>query len=343
MDGRPENRPTLEDVARRAGFALRTTKKVISGNEHVPEETRRRVLQAAAELGYRKNSLASALAQAHSERVALVYSEVTKEYFPEVAEGFKRFADEHYDHGFEIQFVTSRGHEVADQAETLRRLAHDESITCVALQPLSASGLDAAIAEVVAAGKPVVTFGSDAPDSQRLAYLGPDAYKSGRIGAQILANYVGKAGEVLIVSRAREHLQTRDRRRGFLDMVGQYYPQIEPQDLVIEDSDQTYAMLRERVEQDQPAGIFLTFAEASTAGQVLEDLGLSGVTLVGFDLSTETAELMRRGYVKVILAQGPGNIAYQSLKLLFDHLYRDTTPTPITHTDVTILTSECLD
>ena len=343
MEGRPRSRPTLEDDATRSGFALRTTKKVISGNEHVPEETRRRVLQAAAELGYRKNSLASALAQAHHERAALVYSEVTKEYFPEVAEGFRRFADEHYDHGFEIRFVTSRGHEVADQAATLRRLAHDDSITCVAVQPLSASGLDDAIAEVVAAGKPVVTFGSDAPDSQRLAYLGPDAYKSGRIGAQLLANYIGKAGEVLIVSRAREHLQTRDRRRGFLEMVRQYYPRIEPSDLVIEDSDQTYTMLRERIELDRPAGVFLTFAEASTAGQVLEDLGLSDVTLVGFDLSAETAELMRRGFVKVILAQGPGTIAYQSLKLLFDLLYRDIAPAPITYTDVTVLTSECLD
>ena len=97
-------RPTLVDVAKRSGFALRTTKKVMGGKEYVPETTKQAVLAAAAELGYRKNTIASALALSRTERVALVYAKLTKGYFPEVEAGFRRFADEHFDHGFEVEF-----------------------------------------------------------------------------------------------------------------------------------------------------------------------------------------------------------------------------------------------
>ncbi len=336
-------RPTLEDVARKAGFALRTAKKVISGNEYVPEATRRRVLQAAAELGYRKNPLAAGLSQLHEERIAIVYAEVTGEYFRTADHGFRRFADEYYGHGVEVRFATTQGADVERQAEVLRGLARDDSVSCVCVQPLSTSGLDGAIAEVVAAGKPVVTFGSDAPGSKRLAYVGPDAYRSGRIGGQILSRYLGASGEVLILSSVREHQQTRDRRRGFLDLITERYPDIRPVDLEIEDSAQTAELLRRHLARSIPDGIFATFDAAAIAGHVVEDLGATGVTVVGFDLSAEVSALMRRGTLDVTLAQDPEGMAYQSLKVLFDLLYQGITPRPLNHTAVTVLTSECLD
>lgn len=338
----PSPRPTLLDIAERAGLSLRTTKKVMGGREYVPDSTRRRVLEAAEEIGYKKNTAASLLAQSKQERVAVVYNELTSGYFPELVVGFDRFADDHFDFGFSVEYFIGSGDDISQQRRVLERLVDDATITSVALQPLSSSRLDDQIAALVEAGKPVVTFGADAPASKRLAYVGPDAYKTGRIGAQILANYIGKVGETLVVYRGTEHMQTQERRRGFADRIAEHYPSIRVRELLVEETDNVQTEVIKRVTAQPPAGIFSTYADSWQVGKALEAMGRDDIPLVGFDASAETAELMRSGYMKVLLEQNPTEFAYRALKILFDNAYHGLRPPAVNHTEVTILTSECL-
>ena len=50
-------RPTITDVARRAGVSVATVDRVLNGRLKVREETARRVLDAAHEIGYHAASL----------------------------------------------------------------------------------------------------------------------------------------------------------------------------------------------------------------------------------------------------------------------------------------------
>jgi LacI family transcriptional regulator len=71
----PDRTPyTSRDVARRAGVSRTTVSYVLNGNQdgHVSEETRRKVLQAAEELGYSLHSSAQALRKGQSEEICLV-------------------------------------------------------------------------------------------------------------------------------------------------------------------------------------------------------------------------------------------------------------------------------
>ncbi len=65
---------TSVDVARKAGVSRTTVSYVLNGNwnGHVSEETRRKVLQAAEELGYSPHSSAQALRKGQSDEVCLV-------------------------------------------------------------------------------------------------------------------------------------------------------------------------------------------------------------------------------------------------------------------------------
>ena len=96
------SRATLKDVAEKSGYALRTVKKVMSGTENVGEKTRTAVLQAAEELNYQRNILASTLSKGKTTRIAIVYAETTKTYFPEVEKGFMQCAEEFRDYGMSI-------------------------------------------------------------------------------------------------------------------------------------------------------------------------------------------------------------------------------------------------
>jgi LacI family transcriptional regulator len=55
-------RPTLADVAARAGVSLKTASRALNGEYGVAESTARRVLEASRELGFRPNHLARSLA-----------------------------------------------------------------------------------------------------------------------------------------------------------------------------------------------------------------------------------------------------------------------------------------
>ncbi|HXR43075.1 MAG TPA: LacI family DNA-binding transcriptional regulator, partial [Acidothermaceae bacterium] len=75
----------LRDVAERAGVSIRTVSNVVNGYAPVAEQTRMRVEEAVAELGYRPNLLARNLKRGRSGMLALVVPELDVPYFAELA------------------------------------------------------------------------------------------------------------------------------------------------------------------------------------------------------------------------------------------------------------------
>ncbi|WP_411077530.1 LacI family DNA-binding transcriptional regulator [Streptomyces sp. cmx-10-25] len=81
--GRQTGRPTLEEVAARAGVGRGTVSRVVNGSPKVSEQTRAAVERAVAELGYVPNRAARALAGSRTDAVALVVPETEARLFAE--------------------------------------------------------------------------------------------------------------------------------------------------------------------------------------------------------------------------------------------------------------------
>ncbi len=78
---------TRSDVARLAGTSTAVVSYVVNdGPRPVAEATRKRVLDAIEELGYRPNSLARSLRSAQSETYGLVVPNLTNSFFAELAQ-----------------------------------------------------------------------------------------------------------------------------------------------------------------------------------------------------------------------------------------------------------------
>jgi len=81
-------RPTIIDVARLAGVSKATVARVINGQPEVVRlETRERVLEAAAQLGYERNAIAGSLRTNQTDMVVLSLPDITNPFWPEVARG----------------------------------------------------------------------------------------------------------------------------------------------------------------------------------------------------------------------------------------------------------------
>ncbi|MCC7276533.1 MAG: LacI family DNA-binding transcriptional regulator [Alphaproteobacteria bacterium] len=82
------DRPRIEDVAALAGTTAITVSRALHRPEKVAAETRRKVLEAVAALGYIPNLAASALASRRSRILALVVPTIANSVFADTVHGF---------------------------------------------------------------------------------------------------------------------------------------------------------------------------------------------------------------------------------------------------------------
>src|SRR3954451_11374807 len=68
----PRRRPTIADVARRAGVSSAAVSFAVNDRPGVSPETRERILAAARELGWRPSASARALTEARTRAIGLV-------------------------------------------------------------------------------------------------------------------------------------------------------------------------------------------------------------------------------------------------------------------------------
>ncbi|EEA00011.1 transcriptional regulator, LacI family [Burkholderia sp. H160] len=83
---------TLSEVAKRAQVTAATVSNVLRNREKVRPATAERVLQAIAELGYRPNLNARALAEGRSSTLALMLSNISNPFYPEFVLAAERAA-----------------------------------------------------------------------------------------------------------------------------------------------------------------------------------------------------------------------------------------------------------
>ncbi len=79
---------TAREVARELGLSQSTVSRALSANANVAPDTRLRILEAAAKLGYQPNAIARSLITRRSNIVGIVIANLTNPFYPEMLERF---------------------------------------------------------------------------------------------------------------------------------------------------------------------------------------------------------------------------------------------------------------
>src|SRR5487761_121870 len=92
---RAGGRPTMKDVASRAGVALKTVSRVVNGEPSVTPETAKRVLGAIEDLGFRRNESARLLRTGRTATLGYIADTWADPDQAAVYRGFENVAREH--------------------------------------------------------------------------------------------------------------------------------------------------------------------------------------------------------------------------------------------------------
>lgn len=118
MPRRSTARVTIGDVARAAGVSVSTVSRVLRDHTDVGEATRTRVQAAIQALDYRPSPIARALVSGQSRLLALLVSDLTNPFYPQLAATIEREAEKS---GYTV-VICSTGDRAADTRRRLARL-----------------------------------------------------------------------------------------------------------------------------------------------------------------------------------------------------------------------------
>lgn len=202
--------PTMTDVARTAGVSAQTVSRALRGSPNVNPETKRRVLAAVEQVGYRFNSAARALSSGRSHTLGLVLLASGGYYSRSaVTAGVEAAAGEA---GYAVNIATIAALDTGLMERALSKLADqgvDGFVIAVPLISVTPKMED------ITRDIPTVTLDGSRTAGARV--LGIDQQEAGRVATQHLLDLGHR--QVWHISGPDEWIEARQRRQGWQECL----------------------------------------------------------------------------------------------------------------------------
>lgn len=221
------SRPTISDLAQKAGVSIATVDRVLNGRHRVREETARRVYQAANEIGYHAASLIrQRIAAGLPEmRFGFILQKRQQSFYRALAEELQKAVDR-------VAGIRGHAHIEFVQVQTPDEVAAaigrmKGRCDALALTSLDHHTITRAVQALKAEGKPVFSLLSDFAQGVRESYVGLHNMRVGRTAAWFIATAARKPGKVaLFVGSHRWHGHEL-RETGFRSYFREHSPRFE--------------------------------------------------------------------------------------------------------------------
>src|SRR5258706_3643030 len=191
-----KKKPTIRDVAARAGVSIATVSKYINSVQRFTPAVERKIRAAVDELAYQSNPLARSMITGRTGSVGVVILDIGNPHFTKVVKGANRIALEQ---GYNLLFVDTEESQ-AREDELLEALSRRVDGLIV-----STRMPEDQLHRVLAYGKPVVFSGRPAPDNR--ASIGVDPYNAAFMLGELLVKHRHKRTAYAGFSQGRPDMQ----------------------------------------------------------------------------------------------------------------------------------------
>ncbi len=207
-----ERRPTIIDVAEKAGVSKSTVSLVLQNSPSVREETRVLVRQAMADIGYVYNRAAANMRMANAGLIGLVINDLRNPFFTEFATSVQMALS---DRGYAV-VIANTDEDPKVQAQTVGTMV-EHGVSAFIISP-AYGDVSATFDAILRASLPTMqVLRKVDPRTHLLPFAGPDYLEGSRVATRHLLDQ--GARQVAFVGGLDGRTVTKERMEGYLQVL----------------------------------------------------------------------------------------------------------------------------
>ncbi|MFT3738717.1 MAG: substrate-binding domain-containing protein [Breznakibacter sp.] len=340
--------PRIKDIAKLAGVSIGTVDRVLHNRGEVAAPTREKILKIANDLSYSPNLMARALKSNAKSRIVVLFPESSEpdSFWYKHHVGLDRLMHELSSlpvvvHKVEFNMLSeSNFSEKMDEVLSLSPdgvliapvFRHETRLFCQKLSEVSI---------------PYVFIDSYISEENFLAFIGEDAYQSGRVAAQLIDYGTPSDKDILIVNLVRDFenaLHLNSRMQGFLSYfmdAGKNNGLKISLEIQRHEDDEVAERLGQVLRNNPNIGaVFVTSSKAYKVARYFEEKGIRGINLIGYDLLDRNVKYLRTGYIRFLLSQRPVEQIKKGVEKLYEFLAFNRVPVSLEYLPIDVVTPE---
>lgn len=306
-------------------MSVGTVDRVLHNRGEVSVQTRELVNTIIEEMGYKPNAIASALAQKKKTHISVLLpmGGIHNPFYTAYEIGITRATDELIDFGAVVE-LHHYDPLLNNFSEKLRELIQSDADALVVSSPMLS---DDDWAEYGSIGNRLTLFGPNACELGANLVIRQDAVKSGYVGARLLSYGISKETTVLVINIGRNTLNDnlyKDRFHGFKQYLkDRNITEMSIRSIEIpgvQEADLKKTLTNAFLDYSFVRGLFITGSHVGKVARFIEEKKLGNIRVVGYDLTEENVEYLKKGQIDFLLSQNPEWQAYRAVMSTFEQL-----------------------
>ncbi len=302
------NRPTIADVAKRAGVGTATVDRVLSGRRKVRRETANRVYIAAEKIGYYAASVIKHRIKNSAPKMSFgfIMPKENQEFYKIFSNILKMEVNncELVRGASLFQYATTQN---PTEYESLIEVMSDKT-DIIAASSISHDKISRIVSKLRERGLPVFSMLNDFAPGIRQNFIGLDNYRAGRLAGWILNSTIRESGIISIMLGGNQWGAHQLREVGFRTYFRERNSLMELQDSVLnlETQQFTYEMVLDLLETKKNLkGVYITGGGVEGAIRALRENNLQRQVKIVVHPRTEETELALRDEIITAIIATP--------------------------------------
>ena len=341
----------IKDIAERAGVSVGTVDRVLHDRPNVSPKALEKVKKALAEMDYKPNMYASALAYNKSYTFYCVLPKHESEaYWQEVEEGAQTACEHFRDFRVSYKMMYYNRFSTETFAKTMNELMKqkpDGVIVVPSTLDVTRRFTDMMHEQNI----PFILLDSYMPDLKPLSFYGQDSFSSGYFAARMLMMMAPKEKEIMLMKQMRNgnvaSKQQENRETGFRHYMHDHYPNVAIHEinLPLDEKREEYDDILEKFFNKHPqVHHCITFnSKAHLVGEYLLKSNRRNIQIMGYDMVPKNAECVRQGSISFLIAQHGFMQGYACIDTLFSAIILKKEVDPVNYMPIELLTKENID
>jgi LacI family transcriptional regulator len=328
--------------------SIGTVDRVLHHRGEVAAETRLKIMKIAEELNYSPNLMARALKTRKNLNIVALLPTASEEnlFWYKHQVGFERALVEMSPFPVTINQVNFDALNESD-FKRIADLVVSQKPDGVLIAPIFKQETHALCSVLDHLRIPYVFVDSYLSDVDFLAFIGEDAYQSGRVAAQLIDYGTSVNKDILIVNIARDlenTLHLNSRMQGFLS----YFMDAGNNTglkISLEIHRPAFAEVTQKMSQVMRSNpnigaVFVTSSKVYKIARYFEENHIRHVNLVGYDMVERNVRYLRTGQIRFLLSQRPVEQVEKGLKKLYEFLSVNRVPVKMENLPIDVVTPE---